>query len=74
MGSGPCLMRGTASRLSKVYAESDLHLLWTADGAVYVIEEVERALRRAATETRLQAICRAPDLEAASRALGGRTT
>lgn len=51
----------TAVSVTKVYALEDAHLVWTAAGSVYMIEEVQRVIESAIadkTQTKLASVCR----------------
>lgn len=60
----------TARPVCKVYAETDLKLVWTASGSVYVIEEVEAVISKTAKDRAVQAVCREPDLSGIRNRLG----
>jgi 20S proteasome alpha/beta subunit len=64
----------TARPICKVFAVPELGVVWTAAGAVFVIEEVEAVVLKEARENRVQAICRAPDLAGVRTALAPKIT
>jgi len=62
----------TAREVCKVFAMPGLHMVWTASGAVYVIEEFEQALtiKAKAGGKPLEAIFREPDVPSVRSRLG----
>jgi 20S proteasome alpha/beta subunit len=65
----------TARPMCKVYAEDDLHLVWTAAGSVYVIEEVAQEIAAAARGSgapSMKPSFTAPDLNGIRDRLGKR--
>lgn len=63
--SGP-----TARPKCKVHAVADLGTIWTAAGAVYVIEEVEAVINDLANDPNAKQACSQPDFSAIRRLFG----
>jgi 20S proteasome alpha/beta subunit len=67
-------MGNTARPICKVFAEPDLHMVWTAAGSVYVIEEVEQAIKDAAKDGAIKPSFNVPYLNGIRTRLGPKVT